>query len=188
MKNAVIIHGRPAKEEYYNPKYPSSSNFHWIPWIQKQLIIRDILAQTPEMPQAYAPIYEDWKREFERFDVTPETILIGHSNGGGFLVRWLSENKDTHGGIVVLVAPWVDPGHKKSGDFFEFDYDPKLTERIKKFIIFNSDDDMEQIQKSVEIIRKEIPGHIYKEFRGYGHFIKGQMPSPEFPELLEAVV
>jgi hypothetical protein len=55
MRNAVIIHGKPKKETYYSDQYPSSSNFAWIPWLQKQLIINDIKADTPEMPHAYRP-------------------------------------------------------------------------------------------------------------------------------------
>jgi len=43
MKNAIIIHGRPSKEVYYSSDYPSSSNFVWIPWLQKQLIIKSLI-------------------------------------------------------------------------------------------------------------------------------------------------
>ena len=76
MKNAIIIHGRPTKEIYYSDEYPSSSNFAWIPWLQKQLIIHDIKADTPEMPLAFEPDYEIWKKEFERFEITEATIFI----------------------------------------------------------------------------------------------------------------
>ncbi len=57
MKTAIIVHGMPPKEEYFNSAYPSQSNKHWIPWIQKQLILNGILAQTPEMPEPYDPDY-----------------------------------------------------------------------------------------------------------------------------------
>lgn len=36
MKNAIILHGGPDKEEYYDPKARSMSNSHWIPWLQAQ--------------------------------------------------------------------------------------------------------------------------------------------------------
>lgn len=109
MKNAIILHGKPDKEEYYSETAPSPSNAHWLPWLQKQLIIRDIKADTPEVPYPYELDYATWAREFERFDVTPETVLVGHSCGGGFIVRWLCEHADVHVGKVVLVAPWTDP-------------------------------------------------------------------------------
>ena len=72
MKNAIIVHGMPSKEEYYSSDFPACSNNHWIPWLQKQFIMNDVKADTPEMPHAYLPEYEVWKKEFERFDVTQE--------------------------------------------------------------------------------------------------------------------
>lgn len=148
MKNAIIVHGGPGKEEYYSDTYPSSSNFGWIPWLQKQLIIQDIKTDTPEMPHAYRPVYEVWKTEFERFDVTPETILVGHSWGGGFLVRWLSENSDVHVGKVALVAPSIDTSKKLDTGFFEFTIDPDLAKRAQEVILFTSDNDSESTLQS----------------------------------------
>jgi len=46
MKTAIIIHGMPSKEEYFSPKTKSQSNGHWLPWIQKQLILNGILARV----------------------------------------------------------------------------------------------------------------------------------------------
>lgn len=93
MKNAILLHGACDKEEYFDDQYPSLSNSHWFPWLQKQLLINGVLAQTPEMPDAYAPNYDKWKSEFERMEINENTVLVGHSCGGGFLVRWLSWNK-----------------------------------------------------------------------------------------------
>lgn len=93
-RNAILVHGTCNKEEYYSEKYPTPSNSHWFPWLSKQLIILDIPTVAVEIPDSYMPDYSVWKREFERFNINSETILIGHSCGGGFLVRWLSENKN----------------------------------------------------------------------------------------------
>jgi predicted alpha/beta hydrolase family esterase len=90
MKKAIIIHGMPSKEEYYDVNRPASSNCHWLPWIQKKLLLKNVLAQTPEMPEPYNPVYENWRKVFEQLSPDEETILIGHSCGGGFIVRWLS--------------------------------------------------------------------------------------------------
>jgi hypothetical protein len=57
MKNAIILHGTCSKEEYYDPEHPSLSNSHWFPWLQKQLLRKDISAQTPEIPNAWRPTY-----------------------------------------------------------------------------------------------------------------------------------
>lgn len=130
MKNAVILHGKPSKELFYDPSFPSTSNYYWLPWLQKQLVLRDISAATPEVPNAWIPDYPVWKREFERYDITPETILVGHSCGAGFLLRWLSEHSDVLVEKVVLAAPWLNPNNREhSKDFFEFTLDKNLAKR-----------------------------------------------------------
>lgn len=187
MKNAIILHGSPDKDEYYDANVPSCSNYHWLPWLQKQLLVNEIAAQTPEVPHAFEPHYPTWQREFERFDITPETVLVGHSCGGGFLVRWLSEHKDTRVGKVVLVAPWLDPDRAETTDFFDFEIDPDLVARTAGLTIFHSDNDMESIQKTVRILREKLTGHSYREFHNHGHFCIEDMPV-EFPELLSEVV
>ncbi|MFM2414912.1 MAG: hypothetical protein RI911_605, partial [Candidatus Parcubacteria bacterium] len=141
-----------------------------------------------EMMNAYLPDYEVWKCEFERFDITPETILVGHSCGGGFLVRWLSEHKDVKVGKVVLVAPWLDLEDELSNNFFKFEADSHLVSRTKGVTVFNSDNDDEYIQKSVLKIRTEILQVKYIEFHNYGHFCVGDIHSEAFPELLEEVL
>lgn len=188
MRNAVIIHGRPDKEEYYDPACPSSSNYHWIPWLQKQLLLHEIAAQTPEIFHAFDPEYSIWKQELERYEITPETALVGHSCGGGFLIRWLSEHKETRVGKVVLVAPWLDPDRVSTTDFFDFEIDSAIPKRTKSFTIFHSDNDQESIQKTMKIIKKKIAGFEYKEFHNLGHFTKESMKSSKFPELLAALL
>ena len=59
MKKAIIIHGSPSKEEFFDQKTPSPSNFQFLPWLQKELLLRDVIAQTPEMPAPYNPVYEE---------------------------------------------------------------------------------------------------------------------------------
>lgn len=186
-KNALIIPGTPDKEEYFSDKYPSPSNCHWIPWLQKQLLMKNIFTQTPEMPDAYQPDYKKWRDEFEKFDVNEETILIGHSCGGGFLTRWLTENK-TKLDKLVLVAPWLDPNRRKTTTFFEFNIDPGIQERTREIHIFVSQDDEQDILKSVEVIRKSLPNAKMHNFSDRGHFTLNDMKTEKFPELLEIVL
>ena len=86
MKNAIILHGLCSQKKYYNPETPSGSNSHWLPWLQKQLMVNGFKADTPEVPFVYEPKYEAFVKEVERFDITPDTTLVGHSMGGGFWV------------------------------------------------------------------------------------------------------
>lgn len=185
MKTAIILHGMPDKDNFYNQRGDAQSNCHWLPWLQHQLRLRDVLAQTPELPMPYDPKYEDWCREFERFDLNEDTMLVGHSGGGGFLARYLSENKQIKVGPAVLVAPWIDPKHTMNQGFFDFELDPDIANRTSKLIIFNSTDDDDDIHMSVSAIRGIVKNIKYREFEGYGHFNYRAMKTRELPELLE---
>jgi predicted alpha/beta hydrolase family esterase len=184
MKNAIILHGRPKQEAYYDSMRPSQSNSHWLPWLQQQLLLKDILAQTPEIFQPYKPVYENWAREIERYNPTQETILIGHSCGGGMIVQWLSRNAQARVGKVVLVAPWIDL-EKEDWPAFDFTLDENLANRTAGLTIFHSVDDVEEIQTSVKELRQKVKGSIYVEFTGRGHFTHHYMPDDTFPELLK---
>lgn len=188
MTKAIIIHGKPSKEVYYSDQFPSSSNFAWIPWLQKQLMIRDIKADTPEMPYAFEPRYELWSKELTRYDIDSETILIGHSAGAGFLVRWLSEHRGIFVHKLILVAPSIDPTRKSTTSFCDFDIDAQLAERINEIIIFTSDNDSENINQSVEILMTKIPKIKLIKMPGYGHFIPDHMGTDKFPQLVDAIL
>ena len=185
MQNAIILHGKANQIKYYDPMYASPSNAAWIPWIQKQLLMKDVLAQTPEMPRPWSPNYFDWSEEFERYHISSNTILIGHSCGAGFIIRWLSEHTNIRVGKVVLVAPWLDPDQNGDmGDFFDFTIDPNIIKRASEIIIFNSDNDFPSAQDSANIIREAVHGIKYLEINKRGHFTE----ITKFPELRDALL
>lgn len=189
MKNAIILHGGPSKEEYYDPKIPSMSNAYWIPWLQGKLLKADIPTATPEVPYSFDRNWEMWNQEVERFDITPETILIGHSTGAGFFVKYLSIHPNIKVDKVVLIAPWLDPENEHTKNFFDdFEIDSNLVSRTKGITIFNSDNDQKSVQKTVEILRNKIKGIGYKELHNRGHFYLYDLNSKEFPELLEFIL
>ena len=186
MKTAIILHGMPDKEDYLNPDKPAESNSHWLPWIQKQLILREVLAQAIEFPEPYEPVYQKWREVFEQFKIDSKTMLIGHSCGAGFLVRWLSENKK-EAGTVVLIAPWLDPFHELKSGFFDFKIDSKLTERVKKLIVFYSESDHADVISSAQQIKEKFSQADFRELEDMGHFTFKDMKTDEFPELLEVL-
>jgi hypothetical protein len=103
-------------------------------------------------------------------------------------VRWLSEHPDQLVDRVILVAPWIDPQRKKTTDFFDFKIASDLAHRTAGLVIFNSDNDGQDIQESVLQIRKAVHDVQYREFHNYGHFCFNDMKTTEFPELLEAIL
>ncbi|MFO0887119.1 MAG: alpha/beta hydrolase [Candidatus Nomurabacteria bacterium] len=183
MKNAVLVPGRPDKDQHYDPNLPSNSQNYWFAWLQRQLILKDIHAVSIEPPFPFRPRYDEWKKEFERFDITPETILVGHSCGGGFLIRYLSEHKDSKVGKVVLVAPWTNPLNYEvsdTADFFDFTIDSDFPSHTAGVTVFISSDDEPSVVKTVEILKEEVKDIEYREYTDSGHF-----RTTEFPELLE---
>lgn len=188
MKNAIILHGCPEKDDYYSPKLPSESNAHWLPWLQKELLIRDIHAVTPEVPHAYDPQWDVWVREVERYPIGPETILVGHSCGGGFWVKYLSLHPELYVDKVVLVAPWLDPDYTIDEHFFAFEPDAQLASRTTELAIFKSNDDSDSVHRSIDYLCSKIPGIQMREFTGHGHFTYDNLKGIPFPALLDEIV
>lgn len=190
MNNAILVPGRPDKDQHYDISRPNNSENYWFSWLKRQLIVKDIHAVSIEPPFPFRPRYEEWKKEFERFDITPETILVGHSCGGGFLLRYLSEHKDLKVGKVVLVAPWINPLNYEisdCADFFSFNLDPDLASRTDGITVFISKDDEPSVVKTVDILKEKLSNINFKEYLDQGHFTKGRYRAA-FPEVLECIL
>ncbi len=188
MKTAIILHGMPDKENYFNSKADSQSNCHWLPWLQQQLNLHGILSQTPEMPEPYNPDYEKWKKVFEQFILDEDTVLIGHSCGAGFIVKYLSE-QNIKVGKVVLVAPWINSEREDNITMFEnLVIDENLINKTSRVTIFSSSNDDQAIKNSIDILKNTIKGTMVLEFKNYGHFCLGDMKTREFPELLNEIL
>lgn len=182
MKNAILIPGRPDRDQHYDPNRASNSEDFWFSWLKRQLILNDIYTISIEPPMPFRPRYDEWVKEFERCDVTPDTLLVGHSCGGGFLVRYLSEHKDLRVGKVILVAPWMNPDNdpiSDTADFFDFEIDPDFPQRTEGVTVFASIDDFPSVVETVDMLRHKVSGLVINEYSDRGHF----KDSP-FPELL----
>jgi uncharacterized protein len=120
--------------------------------------------------------------------INSETILVGHSCGAGFLLRYFSEHPDLKPKKIILVAPWIDPEpHILNTGFFDFTIDGTLTDRIDVVVFYSTDDD-EPMIKTAEIIEKALPNATYHKYSDKGHFTKGDLGTEEFPELLDEVL
>lgn len=192
MKHVLLIHGLPNKDEVLGDVWPSPSNAHWFPWVQKQLTRQGILCQTLEMPRSYNPVYKEQERVLNQMEISEETTLVGHSCGGGFLIRYLSEHTDIKPKKVILVAPWLDLEHylkelNPESDYFDFTIDAHLAERTQLVCMYSTDDDA-FILNTVDTIKQEIPNVEYKVFSDKGHFTEPDLGTKEFPELLSEIL
>ena len=184
MQRAIILHGMPSKQNYYDDTKGNQSNAHWLPWLQRQLCIRDVLTQTPEMPRPYLPQFEAWSAEFERHLPDEKVLAVGHSCGAGFLLRWLSEDPSRRLGKVVLVAPWLDL-EKEHTPMFDFELRADIANQTRRGIeVLYSTNDKLPMQTTLKYLQKNTQDITYHEFIDYGHFCARDMKTVEFPELL----
>jgi predicted alpha/beta hydrolase family esterase len=183
--NCIILHGCPADSSEEKTKEYAR---HWMPWIMKELTKRGITTEIPYMPEPWQPNYETFKIEFEKYSVTPNTILIGHSCGCAFLVRWLGETKRRIKKLI-LIAPWKinNRNDKWRKRFYEFPIDETIKERVKEIIMFTADNEVEDGKKSLSIFHKALGGKII-ELKRMGHYCLEDMGTEKFPELLEEII
>ncbi len=186
--NCIIIHGCPSNVEKAMNQETRTYDKHWIPWTKRELISRGIQVDTPLMPEPWKPDYTKFKKEFEKYTVTHNAILIGHSCGCAFLVRWLGETKQKIKKLI-LVAPWKipDSSDRNRKEFYGYKIEETIKSRVKEIIMFTADDEEEDGKRSLQIYHKALGGRVI-ELSGRGHYTLDDMGTEEFPELLKEVL
>jgi len=195
MKRVIFIHGFYDKEKFFDPNPKRLVNFKdFVPWLLKNLEINGYLPYNPIMPQPYWPVYEGWARELDRYDLDEDTVLIGHSYGGGFMVRYLSEH-NVKVGKVILVAPFlgfrdedVDPQNCK--EFFDYKIDENLAAKTAGLTVVMSTNDADSIRESYDFLQKNVKNFKTVTIENRGHFTvttAGKI-NETFPELLEEIL
>lgn len=188
MKGTVyILHGCPSDaEKAMNPETRTYDK-HWIPWTKEELVKRGYEVKTPLMPNPWAPDYLAFKSEFEKNEIKENDILIGHSCGSAFLVRWLGDSKQ-HVAKLILVAPWKIPDAEDAlrEEYYGYEIDRTIPERVSQIIMFTSDNEEQDGKESVQIFHKALGGKLI-DLPGKGHYTQGDMGTNNFPELLKEI-
>lgn len=188
MKGKVfILHGCPSDiEKAMNPETRTYDK-HWIPGTKEKLEAKGYEVVTPLMPNPWYPDYSAFKQEFEKNVVGENDILVGHSCGGAFLVRWLGDSKKKVAKLV-LVAPWKipDAGDALREEYYGYEIDKTIPERVGEITMFTSDDEEEDGKESVRIFHEALGGKLI-DLPKHGHYTMGDMGTTEFPELLEEI-
>ena len=107
--------------------------------------------------------------------------------GGGFLLRWLSENPEASPARVILVAPSLDPLRTNETGFCEFTIDPTITDRTE-LVVMTSDNDSDKAVMSRNLITDALPAADIRMFAGYGHFIPEHLGKETLEELVEIIL
>lgn len=137
----------------------------------------DFIVYSPQMPNKQTAQYEEWKIVFSKVfeDVDEGVILVGHSLGALFLVKYLSEEiiskkiKKT----ILLGTPFDQEG---------MDNDPLLsftrTRSLELFskqagdiYFYHSEDDFVVPYNNLAKYKAELPKATFRSFTDCNHFI-----------------
>ena len=141
----------------------------------------------PQMPCAWNAKYAEWKIWFEKYlpNLNDGMILIGHSLGGIFLAKYLSENKLTQKikATIMIAAPFDDTESEYSlGDFVLGEDLSLLEEQGGRCIFYHSTDDMIVSLANFENYKTKLPEADFRLHDDKGHFNQ-----EEFSELVEVL-
>lgn len=168
----------------YDPYAPEVGK--WKNWIKESTTeTHDFIA--PQMPNALNARYEAWVIWFEKLVpyLRPDVILIGYSLGGGFLLRYLSENKlPVNVKQLHLVAPVVDDCDCPGVGGFKIDLATwtGFASTITTVHLYHSSDDPLVPLHHSERFAIAYPSAQLHIFTDRNHFFQ-----PEFPELLAEI-
>lgn len=143
----------------------------------------------PTMPNKHCAHYEEWKIWFERYFefLRDDVILIGWSQGGMFLLRYLSEHTPPFSikKLFLLATPFKRAvyGNEDGGDFYaQVEQLPRVGERaVQVFVLHSKDDFVVPFSQGEELV-SVIPGSELVSFEDKNHFLV-----EDFPELITLI-
>lgn len=142
---------------------------------------------NPHMPSKNNAKYAEWKIWFEKFIpfLQDNVILVGHSLGGIFLIKYLSENifPKKIRAVFLISAPYDDDASDYSlADFVV----PKSFEQFQKqagtIFLYHSTDDPVVNFGDFEKYKKALSNAVQRIFTDKGHFNQ-----EEFPEIIKDI-
>lgn len=191
MKQVIVIHGGdsfntyeeylnslknwPVKKDSFMPKYD------WKTTLQEKLGSEFEILQ-PRMPNKQNSKYSEWKIWFERMFpfMYEEVILVGHSLGAMFLVKYLADNTLPN---KIFALHLVAAPHNKTADIGDFAVPEDLSnisKQVKDIYFYHSKDDPIVPFSELAVYQKALPNAESITFDNLGHLFQA-----EFPELIE---
>ena len=143
---------------------------------------------TPKMPNKENAKYVEWKIWFEKLIpfLGDDITLIGHSLGGLFLVKYLSESifPKKIKALILIATPYngKDRKHNLDTDYFFNDDFQMITNQVDKIFLFHSTDDEVVSFSDFEIYNKNLTSASFMSFNDRGHF-----NNDKFLELINTV-
>lgn len=195
MKQLIYIHGgmcfpdtetmcKVLSTRDYNPLEEKQ----WKDWFEDIKWTYQII--RPEMPNKNMASYKMWKIWFEKifpYLNDEDLILVGHSLGAMFLIKYLWENTfpkkihQLHLISSVFDESDMDEDEKYSGDFaYSPEIIPNIKTQVDQIFLYHSTDDDIVPYSHTEKIKAYVPDAKLITLTDRGHFF-GELT---FPELL----
>ncbi|MEF3692075.1 MAG: alpha/beta fold hydrolase [Candidatus Moraniibacteriota bacterium] len=196
QKQIIFIHGGnsfESYEEYLNDLKNSNPSIDWFAYRKKWIdnlhkkLSGEYQIFAPHMPNKQNADYEEWKIWFEKMIpfINNEVIMIGHSLGGIFLAKYLSENTYPKK-IKKLIL--VAPPHSETPEIGSFKLGEDLSNisaQCKDIHLFQSTDDPVVPANEAQLYKKDLPEINLHIFEDRGHF--NQESFPEIIKLIKAM-
>lgn len=194
MRQIFVIHGGNTYDnydQYLEQLHNSSINYErlkpqssWKLWLRNQLPEYDVLA--PSMPNSDNAQYKEWCLIFEKivpFFSSNDVTLVGHSLGGIFLAKYLTEHPLPRpiNRLILVAAPYDGEEHESLGTF-RHSKTPNLAASAKEVHFMHAKDDEVVPFSELTKYRDALPTAYFHVYETGNHFFW-----PEFPELLEII-
>ena len=136
MRNVLIFHGTGG--------HPGEN---WFPWLKRKLEEKHYKVFVPQFPHPKDHTLVDWLEVLKGYEqyINEDSILIGHSLGGLFLLRVLERLQHPVFAAFFVAAPigvrpikFYDSDEKFSGFSFNF---AEIKKKAKHFVAYHSDND-----------------------------------------------
>lgn len=163
-KRVVIIHG-----------YQSNPNRNWFVWLKNNLEEKGIEVLIPELPEPNHPVRNEWVKTIKEKvgEIDQDTFLVAHSLGCITTLYYLSEQKKSIGGLI-LVAGFSEkiPTIPELEDFCSHNIDFDNIVSIVPKVVFGSPQDYivpfdltEKMAKQLDakLVIVEEAGHFMQE-------------------------
>ena len=195
MQQVIVIHGGTTFKDYdaylqsLSQKKLDIGRFIYKPkW--KELLQGNLGSEyqvlTPSMPNSTNAQYNEWRLWFDHISslFTDDCILIGHSLGAIFLVKYLSENtlQVKIKATILVAAPYDDETTEDLTDFKIKDIPHRFTEQAGRLVFFNGLDDPVISRSDLRKYQQQLPTAEFHILPAPDHFVRA-----DFPELVDVV-
>lgn len=137
----------------------------------------------PQMPNKQNAKYQEWKIWFEKYIpyINDRVILVGHSLGGSFLAKYLSQEHFPKkiAATLFIAAPFDSNGHRDMAEFAVPDSLNLLATQGGNLLFYHSNDDTVVPFSELAKYQAALPQATARTFTDRGHFNQD-----EFPELV----